>query len=153
MPWSDPEQKALAPAPRPTIADRYAQGSGAVLDTREGVAEYLRDLTAYTRELHREMDRCREWLRMELAQAGVSSAAVQGVGRLEVKRKTERTWDIEILRELPEVVFNRIVEETVTYNVRWAEAKRASAANPEYAAIIGRALTGQDVHERVYVSV
>jgi hypothetical protein len=144
--WNLPEQPPEPPLPQPraTLVDRYVQGTGVVLDTQDGVELYLAGLMDFRDAINREMDECRAWLRAELAQRGVSSS-----GRTSIKRETTRTWNIDKLRELPEDVFNRIVEQVTEERVKWGEAKKVAAANEAYKAIIDAALTDERTVERV----
>jgi hypothetical protein len=144
--WNVPEQEPEPPLPaeRPQVIDRR---TGEELADAERVIDYLRELTAWRQDLYAEMDRCREWLRLELAAQGLSS-----LGPVGVKRETDRRWNIETLRQLPASVFARIVEQTVTNRVRWGEAKKVAAANPHYRAIIDAALEDERVTERITVA-
>jgi hypothetical protein len=75
-------------------------------------------------------------------QRGVRSITLPDGRRADVKGDIEIVYDAEAiergLREagMPEDRISEIIEETVSYRVRVVEAKKAAAANPEYAAVI-----------------
>lgn len=143
--WNLPERPPELPVlARPLVVDRYVQGTGIVLDTQDAVEQYLVGLMQIRDQLNAEMDLARDWLRGELAARGTSSS-----GRTSIKRETTRTWNIDKLRELPDDVFNRIVEQVTEERVKWGEAKKVAAANEAYKAIIDAALTDERTVERV----
>lgn len=143
--WNLPERPPELPVPaRPLVVDRYVRGTGVVLDTQDAVEQYLVGLMQIRDQLNAEMDLARDWLRGELAARGTSSS-----GRTSIKRETTRTWNIDKLRELPDDVFNRIVEQVTEERVKWGEAKKVAAANEAYKAIIDAALTDERTVERV----
>lgn len=73
---------------------------------------------------------------------GTKTLYVEGVGKVELSGDTEVEYDAreveEGLRALgcPEETIREIVVETVSYKVDGNRAKRAAAANPEYARVI-----------------
>jgi hypothetical protein len=80
----------------------------------------------------------------------VGSAKTFSVGggrKVEIKGGPERHYDAEAIRDdliaagMPDERVNEIVTTEVRYSVRAVEAKRAAAANPEYARIIERHTT------------
>lgn len=125
--------------------------SGEVIDLRESnqVARAFSDI--------REMESQLREVKGVLADALIAHSARLGsrtmhldVAKVEVRGGTETVYAAqEIKRELlaagmaPERVAE-IVVETIDYKVSAVEAKRAAAANPEYAEIIER-------HKQVYV--
>jgi hypothetical protein len=77
--------------------------------------------------------------------------------RAEVKGGTETEYDAESIEAelrqagMPEARIRTVIEEVVTYRVKAVEAKRAAAANPEYAQIVER--HRRTVTKPTYVSI
>jgi hypothetical protein len=73
---------------------------------------------------------------------GVRSFALPDGRRAEVSASTESVYDAQAVEDglraagMPEERIAEIIEEQVSYRVRAAQAKRAAAANPAYAAVI-----------------
>jgi hypothetical protein len=87
----------------------------------------------------------REAIAAQASRRGTKTFHVEGVGKVEVKggEKVEYLADVveQGLRELdcPEEVIREIVIETVSHRVDGHRARRAAAANPEYAKVIEKA--------------
>ncbi len=133
--------------------------SGEMVDLTDEVAcavslDELMRMEAAIRSAKRVLS---EAIAARAAVLGTKTINLTGGRKAEVKGGPEKHYDAQEiergLRELgmPEDRLREIVREEVTYTVRAVEAKRAAAANPEYAKVIERATT--EVERPVSVSI
>lgn len=93
----------------------------------------------------------------EATRQGVRSIELPDGSRAEISPASEIIWDAEGMEEglreagMPEERISQIIEQTVTLKVKTAEAKKAAAANPEYARVVGEARSEQPKTQ--YVSI
>lgn len=133
--------------------------SGELVDLSDEVAVgvALDDVRRMQAHLHQAVRVLSDALAARAAVLGTKTVALSGGRKAEIKGGPEKHYDAQEiergLRELgmPEDRIREIVTEQVTYTVRAVEAKRAAAANPEYARIIERATT--EVERPVSVTI
>lgn len=93
----------------------------------------------------------------EATRQGVRSLELPNGDRAEISPASEIVWDAELLEErlreagMPEERISQIVEQTVTLKVKTGEAKKAAAANPDYASAVEDARSEQPKAQ--YVSI
>jgi hypothetical protein len=93
----------------------------------------------------------------EATRQGVRSIELPDGSRAEVSPPSEIVWDAELLEDrlreagMPEERISQIVEQTVMLKVKTVEAKKAAAANPEYASAVEEARSEQPKAQ--YVSI
>jgi hypothetical protein len=117
------------------------------LENEREVAIAFRDLRKVRDELT-HIDRIlREALVARAELTGTKTFHIDGVGKIQIKGDTIVEYDAAAvedgLRDLgcPENIIREIVKETITYKVDGNRARRAAAANPEYAKVIEAART------------
>lgn len=121
--------------------------SGVVVDLsseREVVLAYrdLRDLKTAIAQAERML---KEALQHQASLRGTKTFYIDGVGKVELRGDQRVEYDAkeveEGLRELgcPEDIIREIVVETITYKVDGNRARRAIAANPDYARVLENA--------------
>lgn len=93
----------------------------------------------------------------EATRQGVRSLELPNGDRAEISAASEIVWDAELLEEklreagMPEERISQIIEQTVTLKVKTGEAKKAAAANPDYASAVEEARSEQPKSQ--YVSI
>jgi hypothetical protein len=133
--------------------------SGELVDPRDH-AQCVRAL-AHVRDLEHQLRETKQALTEALIDGsmliGSKTITLPDGTRAEVKGGTETEYDAEAIEAefrqagMPEARIRTIIEEIVTYRVKAVEAKRAAAANPEYAQIVER--HRRTVERPSYVSI
>lgn len=107
----------------------------------------LDDLRAMERHIGEAKRALSEAIAAEARRQGTKSISIAGGRRAEIRGGPEKAYDAEALERdlraagMPEERLREIVTETVTYSVVAREAKRAAAANEDYARIVERNTT------------
>lgn len=126
-------------------------GTGELVDLSDTPAcvaalDALRNYESLIREAKATLSRA---VIEEATRQGVRSLELPNGDRAEISPASEIVWDAELLEErlrdagMPEERISQIVEQTVTLKVKTGEAKKAAAANPEYASAVEEARSEQ----------
>lgn len=122
-------------------------GSGILvnLNSEKEVALAYRDLRELKTAVNEVDRRLREAMAARSSVLATKTFYIEGVGKVELSASTRVEYDAQMVEDglraldCPEDVIREIVVEQVTYKVDGNRARRAAAANPEYAAIIDQA--------------
>lgn len=135
----------------PLSTDLVLPGTGELVDLSDTPAcvaalDALRNYESLIREAKATLTRA---VIEEATRQGVRSLELPNGDRAEISAASEIVWDAELLEErlreagMPEERISQIVEQTVTLKVKTAEAKKAAAANPDYASAVEDARSEQ----------
>ena len=127
--------------------DLVLPGTGELVDLSDTPAcvaalDALRNYESLIREAKATLTRA---LIEEATRQGVRSIELPNGDRAEVSPAFEIVWDAELLEQrlrdagMPEERISQIIEQTVTLKVKTGEAKKAAAANPDYAEAVQEA--------------
>lgn len=134
-------------------------GTGEVVDLDDYrscafALDSIRDIEANLREIKSELNRA---IRSEAERQGTRTLELPDGRKAVISGGVETVYDPERLEHglreagMPEDRIREIIEETVTYKVKAVEAKRAAAANSEYAYIVDSCRTETESPVRVSI--
>jgi hypothetical protein len=117
------------------------------LESEKEVAIAFRDLRELKTAISQAERRLKEALLERSHVLATKTFHIEGVGKVELRGSERVEYDAKEVEDglralgCPEEVIREIVVETVTYKVDGNRARRAAAANPEYARVIENART------------